>query len=101
MLLWYTSCLQAVTAKLSGLGLPRRATGWRTTGAHRRRAHAGRGGGAARAREAAARAVVLEMIGDLPEADAKPPSDMLFVCKLNPVTTEEARRTCIWSLMGT
>ena len=46
---------------------------------------------AARKREAAARAVVLEMIGDLPEADAKPPSDMLFVCKLNPVTTEEAR----------
>ena len=31
------------------------------------------------------------MIGDLPEADAKPPADMLFVCKLNPVTTEEAR----------
>jgi peptidyl-prolyl cis-trans isomerase-like 4 len=29
------------------------------------------------------------MIGDLPEADAKPPSNMLFVCKLNPVTTEE------------
>ncbi len=31
------------------------------------------------------RAVVLEMIGDLPEADAKPPEDMLFVCKLNQV----------------
>ena len=41
--------------------------------------------------EAHSRAVVLEMIGDLPEADAKPPSDMLFVCKLNPVTTEEVR----------
>ena len=39
--------------------------------------------------EAHSRAVVLEMIGDLPEAEAKPPSDMLFVCKLNPVTTEE------------
>ena len=25
------------------------------------------------------------MIGDLPEADAKPPTNMLFVCKLNPV----------------
>ena len=25
------------------------------------------------------------MIGDLPEADAKPPEDMLFVCKLNQV----------------
>ncbi|GAX85095.1 hypothetical protein CEUSTIGMA_g12515.t1 [Chlamydomonas eustigma] len=39
--------------------------------------------------EAHNRAVVLEMIGDLPEADAAPPSNMLFVCKLNPVTTEE------------
>ena len=36
------------------------------------------------------RAVVLEMIGDLPEADAKPPENMLFVCKLNQV-----RRTLI------
>eukprot|EP00879_Flechtneria_rotunda_P027801 GHRR01029801.1.p1 GENE.GHRR01029801.1~~GHRR01029801.1.p1 ORF type:complete len:544 (+),score=208.73 GHRR01029801.1:463-2094(+) len=43
----------------------------------------------ARAAEAQNRAVVLEMIGDLPEADVKPPSNMLFVCKLNPVTTEE------------
>lgn len=33
-------------------------------------------------------AVVLEMIGDLPEADVKPPSNVLFICKLNPVTTE-------------
>ena len=39
--------------------------------------------------EAKSRAVVLEMIGDLPEADAAPPANMLFVCKLNPVTTEE------------
>jgi RNA recognition motif-containing protein len=29
------------------------------------------------------------MIGDLPEAEVKPPSNMLFICKLNPVTTEE------------
>ena len=28
-------------------------------------------------------------VGDLPEADAKPPDNVLFVCKLNPVTTEE------------
>ncbi len=42
-----------------------------------------------RANEAANRAVVLEMIGDLPDADVKPPSNMLFVCKLNPVTTDE------------
>lgn len=29
------------------------------------------------------------MVGDLPEADAAPPANVLFVCKLNPVTTEE------------
>ena len=40
-------------------------------------------------KEAKSRAVVLEMIGDLPEADAKPPDNQLFVCKLNPVTTDE------------
>ena len=39
--------------------------------------------------EAEKRAEVLEMVGDLPTADAKPPPDMIFVCKLNPVTTEE------------
>ena len=42
-----------------------------------------------REQEAKNKAVVLEMIGDLPEADAKPPPNMLFICKLNPVTTEE------------
>lgn len=42
-----------------------------------------------RKREAHNRAVVLEMVGDIPDADVKPPSNMLFVCKLNPVTTEE------------
>ncbi len=42
-----------------------------------------------REQEARNKAVVLEMIGDLPEADAKPPPNMLFICKLNPVTTEE------------
>lgn len=41
--------------------------------------------------EAHNRAVVLEMIGDLPEAESKPPSNMLFICKLNQVTTEEVR----------
>ena len=41
--------------------------------------------------EAQNRAVVLEMIGDLPEADSKPPTNMLFVCKLNQVTTEEVK----------
>ena len=43
--------------------------------------------------EAKNRAVVLEMIGDLPEADSKPPSNMLFIAKLNPVTTEEDLET--------
>jgi len=37
--------------------------------------------------EARSRAVVLEMVGDLPDADAAPPDNVLFVCKLNPVTT--------------
>lgn len=41
---------------------------------------------ALRAKEAKSRAVVLEMIGDLPDADVKPPEEVLFVCKLNPVT---------------
>jgi peptidyl-prolyl cis-trans isomerase-like 4 len=39
-----------------------------------------------REKEAKSRAVVLEMIGDLPDADMKPPEEVLFVCKLNPVT---------------
>lgn len=40
------------------------------------------------------------MIGDLPEADAKPPPNMLFICKLNPVTTEEDLEI-IFSRFGT
>ncbi|XP_076053256.1 peptidyl-prolyl cis-trans isomerase sig-7 [Oratosquilla oratoria] len=40
-------------------------------------------------KEAKARATILEMVGDLPEADAAPPENVLFVCKLNPVTTSE------------
>lgn len=28
-------------------------------------------------------------MGDIPEADVKPPDNVLFVCKLNPVTTAE------------
>ncbi|EFN52100.1 hypothetical protein CHLNCDRAFT_56335 [Chlorella variabilis] len=53
-----------------------------------------------REKEAHNRAVVLEMIGDLPEADAKPPPNMLFICKLNPVTTEEDLEI-IFSRFGT
>ena len=40
-------------------------------------------------REARSRAEVLEMIGDLPDADVKPPDNVLFVCRLNPVTEGE------------
>ncbi|XP_038058940.1 peptidyl-prolyl cis-trans isomerase-like 4 [Patiria miniata] len=39
--------------------------------------------------ESKARAQILEMVGDLPDADVKPPENVLFVCKLNPVTTSE------------
>ena len=39
-------------------------------------------------REAESRAVVLEMAGDIPDAHIKPADNVLFVCKLNPCTTE-------------
>ncbi|PNY08587.1 peptidyl-prolyl cis-trans isomerase 4-like protein, partial [Trifolium pratense] len=39
-----------------------------------------------RSKEAHSRAVVLESIGDIPDAEVKPPDNVLFVCKLNPVT---------------
>ena len=34
------------------------------------------------------RALVLEMTGDIPDAEIKPPEEVLFVCKLNAVTTD-------------
>uniref|UniRef100_A0A671L5R9 Peptidyl-prolyl cis-trans isomerase n=1 Tax=Sinocyclocheilus anshuiensis TaxID=1608454 RepID=A0A671L5R9_9TELE len=40
-------------------------------------------------KEAKTKAILLEMVGDLPDADIKPPENVLFVCKLNPVTTDE------------
>ncbi|CAF89786.1 unnamed protein product [Tetraodon nigroviridis] len=40
-------------------------------------------------KEAKTRAILLEMVGDLPDADVRPPENVLFVCKLNPVTTDE------------
>eukprot|EP00934_Nitzschia_sp_Nitz4_P003103 Nitzschia sp. Nitz4//scaffold8_size234185//62458//64249//NITZ4_001245-RA/size234185-augustus-gene-0.258-mRNA-1//-1//CDS//3329559770//3093//frame0 len=40
-------------------------------------------------REDKSRAVVLEMLGDLPDADITAPENVLFVCKLNPVTEDE------------
>lgn len=50
---------------------------------------------AERAKEAAARAreVELELMGDLPSADIRPPNNVLFVCQLNPVTEDEDLKT--------
>ncbi|XP_010552405.1 PREDICTED: peptidyl-prolyl cis-trans isomerase CYP59 [Tarenaya hassleriana] len=45
-------------------------------------------------------AVVLETIGDIPAAEIKPPDNVLFVCKLNPVTEDEDLHT-IFSRFGT
>jgi peptidyl-prolyl cis-trans isomerase-like 4 len=42
-----------------------------------------------REREAKAQALTLEMVGDLPFAEVAPPENVLFVCKLNPVTQDE------------
>ncbi|KAI5674584.1 hypothetical protein M9H77_14948 [Catharanthus roseus] len=53
-----------------------------------------------RAKEAHSRAVVLESIGDIPDAEIKPPDNVLFVCKLNPVTEDEDLHT-IFSRFGT
>ena len=36
--------------------------------------------------QAKTRAAVLEILEDLPDADVEPPKNVLFVCKLNPVT---------------
>ncbi|KAK2971980.1 hypothetical protein RJ640_005000 [Escallonia rubra] len=52
-----------------------------------------------RAKEAHSRAVVLETIGDIPEAEIKPPDNVLFVCKLNPVT-QDADLKVIFSRFG-
>ncbi|XP_009106807.1 peptidyl-prolyl cis-trans isomerase CYP59 [Brassica rapa] len=53
-----------------------------------------------RAKAAHSSAVVLESIGDIPEAEVKPPENVLFVCKLNPVTEDEDLHT-IFSRFGT
>lgn len=42
-----------------------------------------------REREAQAQALTLALIGDLPFAEVTPPEQILFVCKLNPVTRDE------------
>lgn len=48
-----------------------------------------------RQREARAQALTLEIIGDLPYAEVKPPENVLFVCKLNPVTEGQLERSII------
>jgi peptidyl-prolyl cis-trans isomerase-like 4 len=53
-----------------------------------------------RSKEARSRAIVLEMTGDIPDADVKPPDEVLFVCKLNSVTTD-ADLELIFSRFGT
>lgn len=40
-------------------------------------------------RDSKSNAHILEMVGDIPDADGRPPENVLFVCKLNPVTTGE------------
>ncbi len=52
------------------------------------------------AKESKANANILEMVGDIPDADAKPPDNILFVCKLNPATTSEDLEI-IFSRFGT
>lgn len=53
-----------------------------------------------REREARQQALTLEMVGDLPFAEVAPPENVLFVCKLNPVTDDEAL-TLIFGRFGT
>ncbi|KAJ2549976.1 Peptidyl-prolyl cis-trans isomerase-like 4 [Coemansia sp. RSA 1933] len=61
---------------------------------------AGKEEGRRREQEARAQALTLEMIGDLPYADVKPPDNILFVCKLNAVTRDDDLRT-IFARFGT
>nr|CAB3468712.1 unnamed protein product [Digitaria exilis] len=53
-----------------------------------------------RSKEAHTNAVILESLADLPDAEIKPPENVLFVCKLNPVTQDEDLYT-IFSRFGT
>ncbi|KAF9974326.1 Peptidyl-prolyl cis-trans isomerase cyp6 [Actinomortierella ambigua] len=53
-----------------------------------------------REKEAQARALTLEMVGDLPFAEIKPPENVLFVAQLNPVTRSEDLEL-IFSRFGT
>uniref|UniRef100_A0A0G4F565 Peptidyl-prolyl cis-trans isomerase n=1 Tax=Chromera velia CCMP2878 TaxID=1169474 RepID=A0A0G4F565_9ALVE len=49
--------------------------------------------------EAKSRAILLEVLGDIPDADMKPPENVLFVCKLNPYT-EDSDLEMIFSRFG-
>ncbi|PWN51494.1 cyclophilin-like protein [Violaceomyces palustris] len=42
-----------------------------------------------REKDSKANALTLEMVGDLPFAEVRPPENILFVCKLNPVTRSD------------
>lgn len=53
-----------------------------------------------REREARAQALTLEMVGDLPFAEVKPPENVLFVCKLNPVTTGKSLISLVHACMS-
>ncbi|KAF9429449.1 Peptidyl-prolyl cis-trans isomerase cyp6 [Entomortierella beljakovae] len=53
-----------------------------------------------RQKEAQARALTLEMVGDLPFAEIKPPENVLFIAQLNPVTRSE-HLELIFSRFGT
>ncbi|KAI0371629.1 cyclophilin-like protein [Pilatotrama ljubarskyi] len=53
-----------------------------------------------RKKAAQASALTLEMVGDLPFANVRPPENVLFVCKLNPVTRDEDLEL-IFSRFGT
>lgn len=52
-----------------------------------------------RRKDAESRKLTLEMVGDLPFAEIKPPENVLFVCKLNSVTNDEDLET-IFSRFG-
>lgn len=43
--------------------------------------------------EARSRAIALEILGDIPDAEMKPPDNVLFICKLNPYTESEDLET--------
>ncbi|XP_047083907.1 peptidyl-prolyl cis-trans isomerase CYP59-like [Lolium rigidum] len=53
-----------------------------------------------RSKEAQSNSVILECIGDIPDAQVKPPENVLFVCNLNPVTQDEDLYT-VFSRFGT